>query len=254
MSAVNQFFERARPLGWLHLLLLPAAGWLLAGGGAWWRLPASVAAAAWLLVAGQAYETRRAEGGKTSGGGVTFTAVIALLLVFPLGWCAGVGALIFAAAQVLRWGPARLEKVPFAGLGLESVGVAAVGLLGATSFNRAALSLVGMAALWAASVRLIEEAAATGGAMERRRTWATATVLGVMVSRRVSFALLLLAAPVARGISPVAAVALVLYALAVGLLWRAGLQPTHQGKAMRWLGLGWALLVGADLLSRIPWP
>ena len=89
------------------------------------------------------------------------------------------------------------------------------------------------------------------GQSRSRGDSAAAALLGPRVSIRVSFALLLLAAPVARGVSALAAGGMVVYALAVGLLWRGGLPPGNLALAMRWLGLGWALVVGADLLSRV---
>ena len=248
MGKLGLFFTRTRLLGWLHLLLLPAAGWLVAGQGEVWRLVLSLLAGAGLLWAAYAHNDHHDLGRRTHALWYRLPLLLSVPLVVPLSLTAWVGAVVFVALAGLYSGPPRLKAVPLVGTALNALGFPMLCLLGVASMNRAAWSLAGLVCLWMASAQLVHEAA--HHAQDRLAGLRTsASVIGQLVSYRVSFALLLMAAPVARGISPVAAVGMALYAVLVWALSR-GLQPGHLRLAMRWLGLGWAVLVGADLLSR----
>ena len=148
----------------------------------------------------------------------------------PCGDITGPGRLNHLAQTLPRLmsGQFNLIVVRRAGTLLNALGFPMLCLLGVGEMNQAAWSLVGLTGLWMASAQLVHEAAHQ--AQDRASGLRTsATVLGPVVSARVSLALLLMAAPVARGISPAAAVGMALYAVAVGLLAipRAGLQPVH---------------------------
>ena len=245
------FLGRTRLLGWWHMLLLPAAGWLLASQVEVWRLVLALLAGAGLLSAAYAHNDHHDLGRGTHRLWHLLPLLAAAPLVVMLSPAARVGALLFVVTAALYSGPPRLKAVPLVGTLLNALGFPMLCLLGVAEMNRAAWSLVGLTGLWMASAQLVHEAAHQ--AQDRAAGLRTsASVLGPLVSARVSLALLLMAAPVARGISPAAAVGMAIYAMAVGLL-ASGLRPGHLRLAMRYLGLGWALLVGADLLSRAGW-
>ena len=245
---VGLLLARTRVLGWLHLLLLPAAGWVVAGQGQAWRLLLAVLAGAGLLAAAYAYDDHNDSGRRHGQGWFVAPLLLALMAVLFLSGVARVGAICFAVLVGLHSGPMRLKATPLAGTLLTALGFPMLCLLGVATMNGAAWSLLGLAGLWIASGQLVYESAnLTRDRVQGLRT--SAAMLGPLASNRISLALLLMAAPVALGISSVAAVAMALYAAAVGLLGR-GLAPAHLRLAMRFLGIGWAVLVGADLLSR----
>ncbi len=250
MSKLPLVFSRTRVLSWLHLLLFPAAGWLLSGGGELWRLVAALLTAAGLLAAAHAHDDHHGRGRDIHRLWFLTPFFCALPPALFLGWSGVVCVMIFVPTVLLHSGPMAPRRLPLAGLLLKALGLAMLCLPGVTEMNRATWSLIGLALLWGASVRLVQEVGHQGQSRSRGDS-AAAALLGPRVSIRVSFALLLLAAPVARGVSALAAGGMVVYALAVGLLWRGGLPPGNLALAMRWLGLGWALVVGADLLSRV---
>jgi len=242
---------RTRVLGWAHLLLFPAAGWLVAGQGQVWRLVLALLAGAGLLTAAHAHNDHHDLGRRHARGWYAAPLALALLITLFLSGASMAGAICFVALAGLYSGPLRLKAVPLVGTLLVALGFPMLCLLGVESMNRAAWSLLGLAGLWIASAQLVNEA--THLAQDRVQGLRTsAAMLGPVASNRITFAMLLMAAPVARGISPVAAVAMALYAVAVGLLGH-GLAPGHLRLAMRYLGIGWAVLVGADLLSRGGW-
>lgn len=248
---LSLFLERTRLVGWCHLLLLPAAGWLVASQAEVWRLVLALLAGAGLLSAAYAHNDHHDLGRQTHRLWYLLPLFLAVPLAGLLSPAARVGGLLFVVTAALYSGPPRLKAVPLVGTLLNALGFPMLCLLGVAEMNRAAWSLVGLTGLWMASAQLVHEVAHQ--AQDRAAGLRTsATVLGPLVSARVSFALLLMAAPVACGISPVAAVAMAIYAACVGLLAR-GLGAAHLRLAMRYLGLGWALLVGADLLSRAGW-
>ena len=248
---IGLLLTRTRVLGWAHLLLFPAAGWLVAGQGQIWRLLLALLAGAGLLTAAHAHNDHHDQGRRHARGWYVAPLIVALLLTLLLSGASMAGAICFAALAGLHSGPLRLKAVPLLGTLLSALGFPMLCLLGVASMTPAAWSLLGLAGLWIASAQLVNEAAHLAqDRVQGLRT--TAAMLGPVASSRVTFALLLMAAPVARGISPVAAVAMALYAVAVALLGR-GLSPVHLRLAMRYLGVGWAVLVGADLLSRGGW-